>query len=54
MIILELLKYSDGWLDADVLGCFKFLDNVVNLSWLAAQQECEAIGGFLAEPKTAR
>ena len=43
-----------GWLDADVLGCFKFLDAAVNLSWVEAQQKCEAAGGFLAEPLTAK
>jgi hypothetical protein len=43
-----------GWLDADVLGCFKLLDTAVNLSWVEAQQKCETIGGYLAEPITAR
>jgi hypothetical protein len=41
-----------GWLGADLLGCFKFLETKVN--WLAAQQKCEAIGGYLAEPQTTR
>lgn len=43
-----------GWLDADLLGCYKFLDTAVNLSWVVAQQKCESIGGYLAEPLTAR
>jgi hypothetical protein len=48
------LQFSVGWLDADVLGCFKLLDTAVNLSWVEAQQKCEKIGGYLAEPITAR
>jgi len=43
-----------GWLDADQLGCFKFLETDVNLFWVEAQQKCESIGGYLAEPSTAR
>lgn len=41
------------WFDAADLGCYKFLPAVVNLSWVAAQEECEKEGGFLAEPTTA-
>jgi hypothetical protein len=41
-----------GWLDADILGCFQFLTDL-NLVWLEAQQKCETLGGYLAEPKTA-
>ena len=43
-----------GWLDADELGCFKFLETQVNLYWVEAQQKCEEIGGYLAEPSTTR
>lgn len=46
--------FLGGWLDADELGCYKFLDASVNLSWVEAQQMCEAIGGYLAEPLNAR
>jgi hypothetical protein len=45
---------QDGWLDADQLGCFKFLESSVNLFWVEAQQKCESIGGYLAEPSDAR
>ncbi len=45
---------KDGWLDTDQLGCFKFLEASVNLFWVEAQQKCESIGGYLAEPSTAR
>jgi hypothetical protein len=45
---------QDGWLDADQLGCFKFLESSVNLFWVEAQQKCESIGGYLAEPSNAR
>jgi hypothetical protein len=44
----------DDWLDADVLGCFRFLDTAVNLNWVEAQRRCEDIGGYLAEPRTRR
>jgi hypothetical protein len=42
------------WLNADGLGCYKFLTSDVDLSWIAAQQKCEEIGGYLAEPHTLR
>jgi len=44
----------DDWLDATDLGCFKFLETAINLNWLEAQQKCEEIGGYLAEPRTFR
>jgi hypothetical protein len=44
----------DDWLDATELGCFKFLETAINLNWLEAQQKCEQIGGYLAEPRTLR
>jgi hypothetical protein len=44
----------DDWLDGADLGCFKFLETVINLDWLEAQQKCEEIGGYLAEPRTFR
>ena len=49
-----MLLLSGDWIDADDLGCFKFLDSAVNLFWVEAQQKCESIGGYLAEPTTAR
>jgi hypothetical protein len=50
----HVLLLKDGWLDADHLGCFKFLEASVNLFWVEAQQKCESIGGYLAEPSTTR
>jgi hypothetical protein len=47
-------NFKDGWLDAEELGCFKFLETDTDLVWVEAQQKCEAIGGYLAEPSTAR
>ncbi len=44
----------DDWLDATDVGCFKFLETAINLNWLEAQQKCEEIGGYLAEPRTRR
>jgi len=43
---------TDDWFNADSLGCYKFLDSKVNLSWVEAQLECEEEGGYLAEPIT--
>ena len=48
------ILFSDRWIDAGPLGCFKLLHAAVNLSWVEAQIKCEAEGGYLAEPKTAR
>ena len=45
---------SGDWIDAADLGCYKFLDSAVNLIWVEAQQKCESIGGYLAEPTTGR
>jgi len=42
------------WIDADVLGCYKFLDGKINHTWVEAQYECEQIGGYLAEPTNHR
>merc|ERR1719150_3019995 len=39
----------DDWFDAGSLGCFKFLEGKVNLTWMEAQLACEQQGGFLAE-----
>jgi hypothetical protein len=39
---------------SESLGCFQFLDHAVNLPWLEANLKCEEIGGYLAEPRTAR
>ena len=49
-----MLLLSGDWIDADDLGCFKFLDSATNLNWVEAQQECQSLGGYLAEPKTIR
>ena len=38
------------WFDAGNLGCYKFLDGKVNLTWVEAQLACEQQGGYLAEP----
>jgi len=38
-----------GWVNS-VEGCFLFA-NYLNLTWREAQEECERLGGFLAEPK---
>jgi hypothetical protein len=42
------------WLDADDIGCFKFLETAINLNWLEADQKCEEIGGYLAELRSSR
>jgi hypothetical protein len=39
---------------SETLGCYQFLDHAVNLPWLEANLKCEEIGGYLAEPRTAR
>jgi hypothetical protein len=39
---------------SETLGCFQFLDRAVNLFWVEANLKCEEIGGYLAEPRTAR
>jgi hypothetical protein len=39
---------------SETLGCFQFLDLAVNLPWLEANLKCVEIGGYLAEPRTAR
>ena len=49
-----MLLPSGDWIDAADLGCYKFLDSAVNLIWVEAQQKCESIGGYLAEPTTGR
>jgi len=41
-----------GWIDGNFLGCYKFLDAKINMSWVEAQHECEVVGGYLAEPVT--
>ena len=40
----------DDWFDAGSLGCYKFLEGKVNLTWVEAQLACEQQGGYLAEP----
>ena len=44
----------DDWIDADILGCYKFLDAKINHTWVEAQYDCEQVGGYLAEPTTHR
>jgi len=41
-------------LNADGLGCYKFLYDKAGLMLFDAQYECELLGGYLAEPKTQR
>jgi len=53
-ILLIFNLYSDGWIDADDLGCFKFLYSHINLFWPQAQQKCQSMGGYLAEPNNVR
>jgi hypothetical protein len=45
---------SEGWLDAGDLGCYRFLHEEVGLSWVGAEQKCQDLGGYLAEPFTQR
>merc|ERR1719410_1648393 len=40
----------DDWFDAGSLGCYKFLEGKVNLTWVEAQLACEQQNGYLAEP----
>ena len=44
------VNVAADWFDAGSLGCYKFLDGKVNLTWVEAQMACEQDGGFLAEP----
>ena len=44
--------YSDDWFNASSLGCYKFLEGKVNITWVEAQLACEEQGGYLAEPYT--
>ena len=52
-INLTSIHVPDGWIDAD-LGCYKLLNKAVNLNWLEGKEECEKLGGYLAEPMTHR
>ena len=49
MCIYVLFCLAD-WFDAGSLGCYKFLEGKVNLTWVEAQLACEQQGGYLAEP----
>ena len=42
----------EGWINAQSLGCFKFLDDAGHVNWMDAHSLCEIEGGFLAEPST--
>ena len=50
----KLNKYLllDDWFDAGSLGCYKYLGEEENLTWVEAQLACEHQGGYLAEPYT--
>ena len=43
---------KDAWFDGGHLGCYKFLEDKLDLSWVEAQLACEMEGGYLAEPRT--
>jgi len=40
------------WVNAGQLGCYKLLTQAHNLSWIESENECERLGGHLAEPKS--
>jgi len=40
----------EGWVNGQNLGCFKFLQDSLDVNWMEAQFLCETEGGFLAEP----
>merc|ERR1719334_3059847 len=42
----------DNWVNGQHLGCFTFLPEQANLTWFEAQNICEQLDGYLAEPKT--
>jgi len=50
----EYVNCPNDWIDADILGCYKFLDAKINHTWVEAQYDCEQVGGYLAEPTTHR
>jgi len=50
----DMVYCPDDWFDAKELGCYKFLKHKTNLTWVDAEEECENIGGYLAEPSTTR
>ena len=50
----NLIQYLDGWIGSETLGCFQFLHRAVDLFWVEAHLKCVEIGGYLAEPRTAR
>ena len=50
LTVLLIDFYVDDWFDAGSLGCYKFLEGKVNLTWVEAQLACEQQGGYLAEP----
>jgi len=52
LISILLTVILAGWIDGNFLGCYKFLDAKINMSWVEAQHECEVVGGYLAEPVT--
>merc|ERR1712110_341174 len=41
----------DGWIEA-IEGCFLFHHTASGLSWRQGQEECERLGGYLAEIKS--
>jgi len=48
----DLGSCPEGWVNGQSLGCFKFLQDTLNVNWMEAQYLCETEGGYLAEPTT--
>jgi hypothetical protein len=51
---IEIVTFPDGWMGSSDLGCFQFLVHATNIIWGVASQQCEKLGGYLAEPRTYR
>ena len=52
LIVQSNVNGAADWFDAGSLGCYKFLEGKVNLTWVEAQLACEQQGGYLAEPSS--
>merc|ERR1719516_226617 len=52
-VLADANNCPDAWFDGGHLGCYKFLEDRLGLTWAEAQLACEMEGGYLAEPKTA-
>ncbi len=48
------ILFSGEWVDAGELGCYRFLNDATDLSWVEAGQKCQEIGGYLVELLTPR